>query len=481
MSKCPNCGGELTYDVGATSVVCPYCKSKFNPQELNTKTKFSKERDTFEGKSYNCKQCGATLLTFDETAITFCSYCGSQNVIESKMVKVNNPDFVIPFSITKEECIARYKKFIKKALFVPKYMKEEMTVEKFRGIFMPYGVYKTAFNGKSRNVGERYSHRSGDYIIYNKYAIDAMVDVEYDGISFDLLSKFYDSYSLSIPFDYSGVVPFNKNYLMGFYADMKDVDSEVYDNMVKRITSSDTSSYLKKHGEYFEYGCYKPVVALDVSECKTGMFPIYFLAIKDKKGQLHYAIINGQTGKIAADLPIDFKKFIFGTLLLGIAIFALLYFGTVVLPKTILIFSLIASVISIIVAINQSIKIFDKENHLSDKGYISKFDTEYEIIEKEKVIESKNGGTVTTVKKNVVKPGKRPEKVNFKYIYKQILGIIIGIGVMASGTFRDEYYYGAAIIIFLLIVISFKDLVKEHNLLSSNKPPQLEKRGGDEK
>ena len=45
---------------------------------------------------------------------------------------------------------------------------------------------------------------------------------------------------------------------------------------------------------------------------------------------------------------------------------------------------------------------------------------------------------------------------------------------------NDEYYYGAAIISLVLVVISFKDLVKEHNILSSNKLPQLEKRGGDE-
>ena len=481
MSKCPNCGGELKYNVGDTSVVCPFCKSTFNPQKLETKTKFSKERDTFQGKSYNCRECGATLLTFDETAVTFCSYCGSQNVIESKMVKVNNPDYVIPFSITKEDAIQRYKNHLKKALFIPKYMKEEVTVEKFRGIFMPYGIYKTGFKGNNRNVGERYSHRSGDYVYYNKYAIDATVDVEYDGVSFDLLSKFYDSYSHSIPFDYNGIKPFNKNYLMGFYADMKDVDSNIYEHTVENITSNNTTSYLTKAVGYYHYGCNKPIVPLQIEECKTGMFPVYFLAIKDKKGQLHYAVINGQTGKVASDLPIDFKKYVLGTFILAVIIFAILYFEIFLLPKTVLIISLIASVISMIISINQSKKAFDKQNHLDDRGYISKNDTEYEISEKTKIVNESNGVKVTKYKNNVIKEGKKPNKVKFGNIYKQIIGIIIAILVILSRTIKDEYYYGASIIIFVLIVISFKDLVKEHNLLSSNKPPQLEKRGGDEK
>ena len=45
---------------------------------------------------------------------------------------------------------------------------------------------------------------------------------------------------------------------------------------------------------------------------------------------------------------------------------------------------------------------------------------------------------------------------------------------------NDAYYYGAAIISLALVLLSFSDLVKEHNILVTNKLPQLEKRGGDE-
>ena len=44
----------------------------------------------------------------------------------------------------------------------------------------------------------------------------------------------------------------------------------------------------------------------------------------------------------------------------------------------------------------------------------------------------------------------------------------------------DIYYYGSVIIVLLLIILSFYDLVIEHNILVSTKLPQLEKRGGDE-
>ena len=92
MIKCPNCTGELEFKPTDKQVVCKYCGSKFDPKEFDEKVTMSKENEavaTYSGKTYSCSQCGAELMTFDETAITFCSYCGSQAMIESKMMKQN--------------------------------------------------------------------------------------------------------------------------------------------------------------------------------------------------------------------------------------------------------------------------------------------------------------------------------------------------------------------------------------------------------
>jgi len=71
-------------------------------------------------------------------------------------------------------------------------------------------------------------------------------------------------------------------------------------------------------------------------------------------------------------------------------------------------------------------------------------------------------------------------KRKIRFLYKEILAIIIPIIPLIVNAVNDAYYYGATLISLVLIVLSFYDLVKEHNLLVSNKLPQLEKRGGDE-
>lgn len=534
MIKCPNCGAELSFSAESQLVTCEYCRSTFNPKELKISVKTAEEKkspNTYEGKSYNCSQCGATLLTFDETAITFCSYCGSQAMLESKMMLQNNPDFIIPFKKTKEECISAYKTKVSKSLFAPSYMKSDIVVNKFRGIYIPYGIYKVSFHDRSVNKGKKYRYRSGDYEYYDDYKIFADIDADYNGISYDLISNFYDKFSHSIPHNFKESEAFNPNYLTGFYADAVDVDNSLYEEVAESIAITDSVNHLQKIKEFSRYGCSIPKVDFKVSEKKVGMFPIYFLAIRDKKNKyVNYAVVNGQTGKVAIDLPIDFKKYILISFLLTIPIFLLINNFLVIVPKNICIFSIFASIVSIVISRYQLKKIYERENHLDDIGYVKKISNiEYKIQTKSENkaaliilllgvfalffifpyiviyfdlsflrasmfimcfvllsvvigfthISKKQNNLKTnikiTVNKNKIKISK---KEKFKYTYKSALAILIGLIVLVCNFVNDIYYYGASLIMFGLIIWSFYDLIKEHNLLVSTKLPQLEKRGG---
>lgn len=544
MIKCPNCSAELEFDPKSKVVKCDYCGSKFNPKELKTKVSASKEevideKNSYEGKSYSCSQCGATLLTFDETAITFCSYCGSQAMIESKMIKTNNPDFIIPFNKTKEECIDNYLKKIRKSFFAPSYMKKDTVVNKFRGIYIPYCVYKVSCHGNCSNTGSKYNHRSGDYVYYDDYSVVVNTDSEYEGMSYDLISKYYDKFSQAIPFDYKSCKEFNFNYLPGFYADTKDIDIDSYDYIAKEVAENDASCKLSRVKEIKKYHVENPKVPMKIEERKTGMFPVYFLAIRDKDNKhVNYAVINGDNGKVAADIPIDFKKYIIVTLLLTVLIFLLINSYLVIIPKTILIFSVGMALISGIISNNQLNKMEASKTYADDLGVASK-DKVKNSQEIEQIVsnasEKKKSKSSITIKiffgllfsmflipmiivmaynQNQIKEllpelfliifvfgifwwgfsisdrannkfkKLKTNKIPFKeklrkYLYKQIIGIIIGIIVLFINPINDIYFYGSSLIVLLMVVLSFKDLVNERNEIVSNPLPQLNKRGGD--
>lgn len=449
MIKCPNCDADLEFKPGTQKVTCKYCRSTFDPKKLNTKVHKSEEvNDTYSGQSYMCSECGAELLTFDETAVTFCSYCGSQAMIESKLLKQKKPNFIIPFKKTKEECIASYKRLVNKAIFAPSYIKSDMVVNKFRGIYMPYCIYTVSHNGSCSNKGSKRSHRSGDYVYYDDYTITADAHAKYTGLSHDLISNFYDDKSSAIPFNFKESEEFNLNYLTGFYADTSDVTSEVYDSKMASIAVKDTTDRLKGRKEFTKYGCTSPKVDLHVEDRKSGMFPVYFLAIRTKDNKhVNYAIVNGQTGKAVADIPIDYKKYIILSLILAIPIYFLIS-SFVFTPKTVCILALIFNIIAMIVTIKQVKQLKNKDAHEDDIGYI-------------------------TVNKEI----KKSKYKIRKYIRKNILGIIIGC--IGFGNFvSDNVYYTLSGIIFVLILFSFYSLIKQHNLLVTSNLPQLEKRGG---
>ena len=543
MIKCPNCSAELEFDPKDKVVKCDYCGSKFNPAKLKTKISVSKEevideKNSYEGKSYTCSQCGASLLTFDETAITFCSYCGSQAMIESKMIKTNNPDFIIPFNKTREECIDNYLRKIRKSFFAPGYMKKDTVVNKFRGIYIPYGVYKVSCHGNCSNTGSKYNHRSGDYVYYDDYSVVVRTDSEYEGMSYDLISKYYDKFSQAIPFDYKSCKEFNFNYLPGFYADTKDIDIDSYDYVAKEVAESDASSKLSRVKEIRKYNVANPKVPMKIEERKTGMFPVYFLAIRDKDNKhINYAVINGDNGKVAADIPIDFKKYVFVTLILAVLIFLLINSYLVIIPNAILMFSIVMAILSGIISNNQLNKMQVSKTYADDLGVASKDKiNNYQEIEQIVSDLSKDGKKKTNIatkffiviffsmflipmlftissgiysveiimglifilftfgiiwtgfssvsksngKAIKQKNNKMPFKEKFrKYLYKQVIGIIIGIIVMLINPVNDVYFYGSSLIVYLMIILSFKDLVKERNEIVSNPLPQLNKRGGD--
>ena len=76
------------------------------------------------------------------------------------------------------------------------------------------------------------------------------------------------------------------------------------------------------------------------------MFPVWFLSYR-KKDRVAYATVNGQTGLVVADIPIDPKRYLLGSLLLAIPIFALLAWSAFLQPSSLVMTTLLLSLLSI--------------------------------------------------------------------------------------------------------------------------------------
>ena len=461
MYACPTCGGGLVFDPKTQMLLCKSCRNKFEPENIeNMRLDKAKEtgeqttKNSYEAISYKCSHCGAELITTDETITTFCSFCRTGTMLDRKIVQKRKPDYVIPFLITKEECEQIYLNKIKHAFFAPKSMIDTQEVKKIRGIYMPYWIYSFEKHGNVDSNGRKYSHRSGDYVYYDDYSLSTDLDASCKGITHDAASDFSDRLSEAIaPYSSSKKKAFSPAYLSGFYADSEDVDEGVYLDESKTIANNDISNKLSREKEYRNYSA-RPSVSMEEANAELALFPVYYLATKNKSGdRISYAVINGQTGKIAADIPIDFKKFIMFSLALAIPIFILLNFTYTFNMMSMAVLSLIFNIISLLVLINQNIKIKKRETKLDDKG------AQYKAKNlKNDVVESKR------------KMG----------IYMPVVGLIITVLVFCLKPASDLYYYLAAFASIGTAILSFSEIIKKYNILTSKKLPQLGKRGGDE-
>lgn len=538
MYVCTSCGGDLVFNPKKQKLQCEYCRKLYAPGSVD-KLRLTKagevvhqiqNEDGYKAIAYKCSHCGAELITTNETISTFCSFCRTGTLIEREVIKKRKPDYIIPFKISKKECEEIYVKKIKNSLFAPKTMIETQEVEKIRGIYMPYWIYNFDKHGVSRTKGSRYSHRSGDYKYYDDFDLTTTIDAECEGIIHDATSNFSDRLSEAIaPFSMKEKKEFSPSYLSGFYADNEDVDEDLYLEDTHDIASKYISKELGKDKIYHKYGAH-PNVILDKKSVDLALFPVYFLVTKNKtKNRVSYAVINGQTGKIAADIPIDIRKFALTALLLMIPIFFILNIAfTFTMPKLISM-SIVFNILSIIILARQNKKIDNIEN---DKGQQYKgkdYNSEeykkkiIEKIEKKEdrkirrqkqaklisiavpfifllvfytimtiIISGRNiinftkttryviGGIilVITFLAMIIRKIRHPEKDTS--FYKQIIGLLATLLVFCFKPADDTYYYATAIFSIGINILSFYNIVEKLNIIATRKLPQLEKRGGDE-
>lgn len=542
MYECPNCSSNLKFDIATQQMLCSYCNTTLSPYSIQN------DHDVGESLEYDvtvftCSQCGARLLSEDTTAATFCSFCGSTAILDSRIGKGHRPAHIIPFSKTKEDCKASYARMMRRAVFAPKELKDHEYIEKFRGIYMPYWIYSFEKQGQITFQGSQ-SRQKGDYLVTKHFDLVSEVDASYEGISYDAASDFSDDLSSAIaPYDMNAGKPFTPSFLSGFYADVSDVDSRVYEEDARKLALEDGFDRLTNDSICSRYHVKEPRNASSLKNAlrpkctasESAMFPVWFLSYR-KGDRVAYAVVNGQTGKAAADLPVDKKKYILGSLFLAIPLFIILNLRFTITPGVTLMLSALLAFVCAFVSASQISHIKEKETRENDKGYIysnqNNSSTEndndrriYTETGKQKQ-PARSRGTIKMIQIMIsavlltfimpivmvlvtffggnaaalmvvfiifaalvyIIPSNKLQKFMRKGSLKETLpvltkpgsAILLAIVISIWNPVSDLYYYGGSILSMGAVVWTLTDIIERYNVLTTRKLPQLDKRGGDE-
>lgn len=380
MYECPNCGGNLKFEIASQKLACTYCEGRFDPYSIKKDTDAVESNfindDFFEVTVFTCPQCGGELFSEDNEATTFCSFCGASTILSGRLGREKRPDFIIPFKKTKEDCKKAYAKKMRKAFFVPKALRDASCIDEFRGIYMPYWTYQLIQKGEVLLKGEK-TYRRGDYVYTERYDLSGKLDSYYLGYSYDASTSFYDNISEALaPYDAKELVPFSPAFLSGFYADTADVPPEMYmqdamekaeENTFRKICKEDVFKACKiKRPQSRRQG-----LGTSLRKADNTMYPVWFLTYRNKD-RVAYMTVNGQTGKVVADMPIDPKRYLAASLLLALPIFLILNLFLTLRPGVLLGVSAVLAVASAVIYGLELNEINKREYHLDDRAFQGK-------------------------------------------------------------------------------------------------------------
>ena len=98
------------------------------------------------------------------------------------------------------------------------------------------------------------------------------------------------------------------------------------------------------------------------------MFPLWFLTWR-KDERVAYAVVNGESGKVVSDLPVDMKAFSSGCAAMAVVIFLLLEIFVQPTPVLTSLVSILAAAMMAASIRSSTRRIFEKETHVYDKGW----------------------------------------------------------------------------------------------------------------
>lgn len=534
MFECPGCGANMKFDIASQRMSCAYCGMKTEPDSLR-KDEDAGITDTFEAAIFTCPQCGGEMLSGDQDATAFCSFCGAANILTSRLAREKRPGYIIPFKKTKEDCKRAYANKMRWAVFAPRQLRNPAYIDSFRGIYMPYWTYRLEQKGGVCFKGKK-SYRKGDYVYTEHYDLTGDVDAGYYGFSYDASSTFYDNISQSLaPYYVKDQVQFTPAYLSGFYADIADVDEDLYRENALEMANESSWQQICGAKAFKKYKIDNDMNRFNLTEklhtqCSAAhstMYPVWFLSWR-KDDRIAYAAVNGQTGKVVADLPIDSKRFVCVAMILALPLFILLNLLGTMKPFTLLILSSLLGIAAAWGYLLELRGIRRRENNETDVALQEKHRSKATSGQPQR----KNAGSIF---KKYSKPvifsmlmtvlfpiimvlvifqafleteGKslaflgpltamavcgifyflsyREEKKleNYRHRYSGL----IAMGAQAAvaliclvNPVSDLWYYLGALLILLSVLFDILDIIKSYNRLAMRRLPQFDKQGGDDR
>lgn len=265
-------------------------------------------------KSYNCPSCGAELVCEETTVATSCPYCGNPSIVPGQFAGMLRPDYIIPFKLDEDAAKAALKRHYRGKALLPKAFSAENRIQEIKGVYVPFWIFDGEADAKAEFDATRAGRvfRQGNLEVRETehYHLRRGGRIPFRHIPADASTKMPDNYMDSIePYDFEELKEFSSAYLPGFFANKYDVEAEdCAERISERAKNSALAVLESAVSGYDSVTMTGSAVELKSLEHRYAMLPVYLLATR-WQGEEYLFAMNGQTGKLIGDLPVDNKRY----------------------------------------------------------------------------------------------------------------------------------------------------------------------------
>jgi DNA-directed RNA polymerase subunit RPC12/RpoP len=320
--KCPHCGGNLAYNAEAGLLVCDNCGSRFDPTAWQTPQQAQPGPTPApeaeeppapwpppQFNQYACRSCGAVVAAAATEAAGTCPYCRSPIVIAEQLAGELAPELVVPFRTTREQAVAALNGLYGKKRLLPKVFSAQNFIDEVKGVYVPFWLFdfetKILEQYDARDVSTQHWGNTS-HTTTRHYAAHRVGEARFLGVPVDGSINMPDAIMESIePFDLTRAVPFKPTYLPGFLAERYNVDSEMATVRAReRLDKTAGSIFRNTVTGHQSVSLVGSKVTVNETRLHLALLPVWVLTTVWRGERFTFAM-NGQTGRIVGDLPLD--------------------------------------------------------------------------------------------------------------------------------------------------------------------------------
>jgi predicted RNA-binding Zn-ribbon protein involved in translation (DUF1610 family) len=353
---CAQCGAQLRYAPGQTSLTCDHCGhvQTIAPKSERRRARALVEHDLRAGlrddlplnlsediRTSTCTSCGAQMEMAGSTHASECPFCASPVVLDSGAHRLFKPQALVPFVLAEGEARAAMVKWMGSLWFAPSTLLEYARKGRaMNGMYVPFWTFDA--DTDSRYTGQRGEH------YYETQTVTVMVNGKSERRQEQVrktrwysasgrVSRGFDdvlvmgSNSLPprlgnelTPWDLSVLEPYSPEFLAGFQAEgytvaLADADqsakatmARVIEDDVRRDIGGDEQRISSVDTDY------------SAETFKHILLPVWMAAYK-YNGKSYRCLVNGQTGEVQGERPWSVWKITFAVLLVVTIILGAVY------------------------------------------------------------------------------------------------------------------------------------------------------------